>query len=584
MTSVFSIRHRLGGLRIKHKVFALISLIMAVGFAITYAALSYAYATYDEQLYKKSSQVLNLSSEAIESELKKVEQFSYNIATDQGIQSDLVKLGAFTSDYDKNLISVDLMDRLIKYAGNEKYIVSMRIITGAGREFLVGQQEPLTLEKLEQIRQETAQKSGGLRWIYPDSANDKLIAARTIRSYNNDTFDLMPIGTLIIELRLNQIVDDILLGTELSSGELHIVAEGTPIYPVGIRDNAISGFEGMTGRGYKILQTKNVAFLSYFQSVTYRWMYYSVLPFDRIFERIVWMKRVLPIGFAASLVLLFAVSIRFAQGITRPIEDLIERMKQVQKGNYALPDLEALPMGEVGQLHRAFRMMIQEIDELIHENYEKQLLIRETQFKALQAQINPHFLYNTLDSVIWLAKINGQKQISEIIEALGQLFRSSISLKETLITLGEELDIVRNYVTIQKFRFRERLNFEMRVDERYYGCPIPRLSLQPLLENAIHYALEPSDEPSSIRLHAIPGHERLTLVVEDNGPGMEKVLLDQVRKGEARTRGQGIGLTNIRERLEIAFGDSYGLRIESEPGTGTRVYVDIPREAGEKHA
>jgi two-component system sensor histidine kinase YesM len=569
-------------MRIRHKVFALISLIMAVGFAITYAAFSYAYVTYDEQLYKKSSQVLNLSSAAIESELKKVEQLSYNIATDAGLQSDLIGLGESKSDYDRVLVSVDIMDRLIKFAGNEKYIASIRIINNRGKEFLAGQQMTLPSEKLDRIIQESAKESGALRWIYPDNANDMLIAARTIRSYKN--MDLTPIGTLIVQIRLNKIVDDILLGTDLKSGELHIVAEGKPIYPAGVRDAAIAGFEGMKGNGYQIRQSKEASLLSYFQSVTYRWMYYSVIPFDQIFNRIVWMKRVLLIGFAVSLLLLFAVSIRFAQGITRPIEDLIERMKQVQKGNYTLTDMEALPMDEVGQLYRAFRMMIQEIDQLIHENYDKQLLIRETQFKALQAQINPHFLYNTLDSVIWLAKVNGQKQIAEILEALGQLFRSSISLKETLITLEEELEIVRSYVTIQKFRFRERLHFEMQIDERYFGCPIPKMSLQPLVENAIHYALEPTDEPSLIRLYAIPGPKRLTLVVEDSGPGMEGDLLEKVRRGEARTRGQGIGLTNIRERLEIAFGDSFGLRIESEKGAGTRVFVDIPMESREMHA
>ncbi|WP_199621479.1 sensor histidine kinase [Paenibacillus alkalitolerans] len=582
MTSVFSTRFRLSDLRIRHKVFALISLIMAVGFAVTYAALSYAYATYDKQLYQKSSQVLHLSSAAIESELKKVEQLSYNVATDEGLQHDLIGLRESVSDYDNILFSVDIMDRLIKHAGNEKYIASIRIINNRGREFLAGQEEPIPLDKLEHIRRESAKVMGGLRWIYPDQENDKLIAARMIRSYKN--FDLRPIGTLIIQVRLDEIVDDILLGTDLKTSELHIVAEGTSVYPAGDQVEGIAGFDGYNGKGYEILKTKEALFLSYFQSVTYRWMYYSVIPFDQIFNRIVWMKQVLLIGFAASLVLLFAVSIRFAQGITRPIEDLIERMKQVQRGNYSLTEMEALPMDEVGKLHRAFRMMIQEIDELIHENYEKQLLIRETQFKALQAQINPHFLYNTLDSVIWLAKVNGQKQISEIIEALGQLFRSSISLKETLITLGEELDIVRNYVTIQKFRFRERLNFEMRVDERYYSCLIPKMALQPLVENAIHYALEPSDEPSFIRLYSIAGHKRLTLILEDNGPGMDEDLLVKVRRGEARTRGQGIGLTNIRERLEIAFGDSYGLRIESENGAGTRVYVDIPMEMREKHA
>ncbi|MBW5447646.1 HAMP domain-containing protein [Cohnella sp. CFH 77786] len=582
MKPVFPTQWKFGRLRIKHKVFALISLITAAGFAVTYASLSYAYATYDEQLYVKSSQVLHLSSQAIENELKKIELLSYNIATDAGIQADLIGLAQPRSDYDRTMLSVDLMDRLIKYAGNGNDIDSVEIVSNGGKEFLAGQLEPIPPERLQHIRLEAAQALGGLRWIYPDQANDELLAARTIRSYAN--LELKPIGTLIVQFRLNRIVEDVLRGTELQSGELHIVAGGKPVYSSGGRDMAIADFSGFKGSGYQILQTREPSFLSYFQSVTYRWMYYSVIPFDRIFDRIVWMKRVLLISFAASLGLLFSVSIRFAQGITRPIEDLIERMKQVQKGNYSLTEMEALPMDEVGQLHRAFRMMIQEIDQLIHENYDKQLLIRETQFKALQAQINPHFLYNTLDSVIWLAKINGQRQIADIVEALGQLFRSSISVKETLITVGEELEIVRHYVTIQKFRFRDRLHFEMHVDECYSGCPIPKMSLQPLVENAIHHALEPSDMPCYIHLYAIPGPKRLTIVVEDNGPGMGASLLEQVRVGEARTRGQGIGLMNIRERLEIAFGDSYGIRMESEEGAGTRVYVDIPMESREMHA
>jgi two-component system sensor histidine kinase YesM len=302
--------------------------------------------------------------------------------------------------------------------------------------------------------------------------------------------------------------------------------------------------------------------------------------------KIILMKNILFGGFILSLLLVLGLALRFARSLTRPIEELIVRMRQVQKGDFSLTGYETLEweflqMDEVGQLQRTFRMMIQQINELITENFSKQIIIKETQFKALQAQINPHFLYNTLESINWLAKANGQPQISKMVESLGFLLRSSISLKETLITVGEELDIVMNYITIQKFRFEERLVFQLDVPKEAYTLLLPKLTLQPLLENSIHYALESMVEPCFIRIWTRREPGKLILIVEDNGPGIAEVLLEQVRKGEARTRGSGIGLKNIEERIMIAFGESYGIQIESEPGRGTSVSVIIPDETRE---
>jgi two-component system sensor histidine kinase YesM len=263
-------------------------------------------------------------------------------------------------------------------------------------------------------------------------------------------------------------------------------------------------------------------------------------------------------------------------------------MRQVQKGDFSLAGMEnadwtTMQMDEVGQLKRTFRMMIQQINELITENYSKQLTIKETQFKALQAQINPHFLYNTLESINWLAKSNGQPQISKMVESLGFLLRNSISLKEALITVEEELDIVMNYITIQRFRFEERLVFELDVPADARALLLPKLTLQPLIENSIHYALESMLEPCHIRIWTKREQGRLILVVEDNGPGMEEGLLEQVRKGEAPTRGSGIGLRNIEERIILAFGEGYGVSVESEQEQGTRVSVIIPDETRDRH-
>ena len=146
-----------------------------------------------------------------------------------------------------------------------------------------------------------------------------------------------------------------------------------------------------------------------------------------------------------------------SRGGFEPIERLSARMKRVQLGHFDYSEDQgepALSKDEAGQLQRNFRIMVQRIEELINENYVKQLAIKDTKFKALQAQINPHFLYNTLESINWSAKMNGQQQISQMVESLGSLLRSSISLKQPLIPLSEELDMINHYITIQKIRSR----------------------------------------------------------------------------------------------------------------------------------
>lgn len=209
-------------------------------------------------------------------------------------------------------------------------------------------------------------------------------------------------------------------------------------------------------------------------------------------------------------------------------------------------------------LHRTYKKMIRRIRELINENVAKQLLLRETELKALQAQINPHFLYNTLESVNWLAKANKQDRISEMVEALAFLLRSAVSFEEQLIPLRKELDIVRSYVTIQTTRFDERLVFHLDVPEELMDAQIPKLTLQPLVENAIHYALEPRIEPCRIAIIARESEGALFLRVEDDGPGMTPDFLEKLRSGQVTTRGQGIGLTNIQERINLTFGTPWG--------------------------
>ncbi len=589
MPFFLSLKQAFGNLRIKHKVIALISLIMTFCFLITYFALQYVYSIYDEQLFAKSSQVLNLSSNGIEEELRRIERLSFNVATDAEIQGFLQAMKPDTPSYELLRLRANMNDRLVQYAGYEKNIYSVEIVDLSGHVTRAGLSRPITGDSGAEVLRGADQASGGNVWSYPINKEDTLIAARQIRSYRN--LELSKLGTLLIRVRLDRIVDEVLAGTELKNGEIVIAAGDTVVYPLDRNSLASSVHQPATGSGNYLIQEMNGEqyFYTHVESPYTNWTYTSLIPFESIFRKIIWMKNILLVVFVGSLLAVLALAISFARSITRPMESLIVRMKQVQMGNFTQIEWDTgekstlQSMDEVGHLNRSFRIMVQQINELITENYAKQLTIKETQFKALQAQINPHFMYNTLESINWLAKVNRQPVISKMVESLGFLLRSSISMRAALIPLREELEIVGHYVTIQKYRFEERLEFQVDVPEEVMDCCIPKLSLQPLIENAINYALEPKIEPCRIRLAATLEQDYLVLSVEDDGPGMDHELLDKVRRGEMR-RGSGIGLRNIEERIVLSFGEDYGLILDSEPYKGTKVTVRLPYERGCSHA
>ena len=202
------------------------------------------------------------------------------------------------------------------------------------------------------------------------------------------------------------------------------------------------------------------------------------------------------------------------------------------------------------------------IDTLIYENYEKQLLLKDTKYKMLQAQINPHFLYNTLNTLNWMVRGGKNADVSKMILELGKLLRAAFA-KESY--------------TIQKFRYQNRVEFETYMSEDTGGYMVPRMILQPLVENSIYYGVDKSLSTCVIRVRAEVKDTWIVLSVEDNGSGMEAEELEEVRKGTITPKGHGIGLKNIRERMKMAYEDS-GFVIESRPGEGTRIEIWLPKQ------
>ena len=568
-------------MKIRNKLSIVIALIVIFAFAFILIAQQYAFSEYDKQLHTKSSQVLNLSSAAIESQLKQIEQSSFNIVADVQLQNVLSKLRSSASDYDDLVLRQDLVDLLIGYSGTEPYMRSIQLIDSRGAETNSGNPASIDSGKRARIMQRAGDAGGGVVWFYPDAQDSALILARDIRSYSNTKFDLDYLGTLIIRIDLDSIVHKLAVG----DGELYILSGTDVIYPrkPSLNPTELSG--KLTSRTGYFTQKINdeTMFISHNRSASSGWTYLNLTPYNQIFERILLIKKIVVYVFIGIFAIAILWGIRFARSLTRPIEELIGRMKLAEKGNFAEANLAAtddanVTMDEIGLLQRTFRLMVERINILITENYSNQLLIKETQFKALQAQINPHFLYNTLESINWIAKMNKQTQISQMVEALGMLLRNSVSVRDPILTLADEIEIVQSYITIQKFRFEERLAFSLEIPERYRSLSIPKLTLQPLVENAIQYALEPSIGVCTITIRSYETESGLNLTVEDDGPGMPADTLVKLRSGELQTNGKGIGLLNIDDRIKLSFGDSYGVQVESRPGHGTRVIVRIPKQ------
>lgn len=583
---MFDLKTLYMNLRIKHKMFVLISVIMIVVAVLGFTVQQYAFDIYDREIYKQSSKALALSTTNIENELKKMEKLTFMIATDPTIQSHLRSIKSELSDYDDYVVRQTVLERMVNIGALDKYVMSAQLYDVQNNGYNVGY-NPITLSnsRLFDIMKLTAGNKGGNTWIPPDNSGSSLIAAREVRSFAQLQLDY--IGTLLIRIDMNKLFSDFAKGMNSNDAKL-IIMQGKEELYAEIPDFTVDQLAAFTGEeGYKILNSNGKKyFVTYMASANTNWTYFTLIPFDDIFERIVRVKNTILLIAAILFIAIIIIAVGFANSITDPIERLNAKMKRVQLGHFDYvdePNSGALAMDEAGQMHRNFRIMVERINELIQENYVKQLTIRDTEFKALQAQINPHFLYNTLESINWSAKMSKQTHISQMVEALGSLLRMSINLKEPIIPLSKELDIISHYVTIQKYRFEERLDFQVDVPDKLLACSLPKLSLQPLVENAVNYGLEQMIDTCRIKIHAYDEDGHLFVTVEDNGPGMEPQFVSQLLSGQVKTKGSGLGLKNIEDRIKLLYGDAFGLTVESEPNGGTKVILMLPYEMRDIH-
>jgi len=416
----------------------------------------------------------------------------------------------------------------------------------------------------------------------------------------NDNDNRKKLGTMLIAVDLG-FIDDIVTNFEKNErAELWVMASNAKIVyhtnraRIGSTDEEKPRYPTLTG-SFRTNGEGPAKLVSVNQSPKRGWILVHSIPLKELTKKTDLVRNVSVVAIIGAILLTSIIAIVISYSMTRPLKKLSGLMKAVEMGDMQV-DLKVQSGDEVGALARSFNSMISTIRNLIQQNYRIELRQKEAELYALQSQINPHFMYNTLETIGMAVEEGETDQVVDMVTLLGRMLRFSVSNQSKSVTIAEEVQHVRDYLTIQKFRFEDRVRFDIvqvMDDEDARSLYTPKFILQPIVENAIKYGLETRKAlevhiAASQEFVARTGKRDIVFRIRDNGPGIpsEKMeaLEQSLKKGGFEERDAHFGLINVNARIAMIHGADYGLQLHSIVGIGTEVIVRIPVTRGEVNA
>lgn len=311
------------------------------------------------------------------------------------------------------------------------------------------------------------------------------------------------------------------------------------------------------------------------------WTTVGVIPLRYINKDLAGIRYLTVIIIVLTIIIGVTVSVIIAQSLILPLENTVNALEKFSRGDFAVR-LKENRCDEIGKLNRIFNKAIKEINELMQKVTQSEILNKEMEFKTLQSQMNPHFLYNTLDTINWLAFKEKQTEICNLVAAISSLIRASISNKKSIITIEHELDYVKNYIYIQHIRYKDRFDTIYDIDESLLKQAVPKLIIQPIVENAIIHGIENSKNKNLLYISVKRENECIVIIVKDTGIGMTDEKVSELLKeplnaeGDEQKAHTNLGLYAVHKRIQLMYGDLYGLTVQSQAGEGTTVTLHIP--------
>ena len=576
-------------LSLKTKLLGII--LLSIGIISLSAALGIGVISnaYNRTLYRSLHTALSYASSELSKSLDETDSLAGMLLANQTIQTQLSERLDSMRPSHRSLAVETIYSTMNSYllSANHRYISFITICQGSttiNSSYTAPQYLPAEVrERLIQI----ADEQQGSSFLVTEYCQDYgLFLVKQLRESKNLSF--RPLGTLIARIDLDYLLRHIYSSDQSMEGISYFLLQGDDVLysSGGLEESSISYLRDHLERGYGILSSRNQDLFVVRDTVPGRDLdIVSAVPYGSVTSAItqsLFLSLFIILGSILSVILAANLLV---SSLNHSFDRLIEKMHRFGKGNYSLSEQDlcsADRRDEIGELNRNINAMAVQIHTLIQENYVNELLKKEGQLKALESQRDPHFLYNTLDSINRRAKAVKAADISQITTALGSLLRISLSKSTDSFTIRQELELIACYMTIQRLRYPRKLDYEEKIPEEFFSCPIPKFTVQPLLENAIRYGLEQSSDICRISLAARREGNDLLLYVKNTGSLFEENLMDKLDSGQVLPHGFGIGILNVHRRLTITYGPQYGLSLSNEERDGEEyavVCVRIPLPA-----
>lgn len=441
--------------------------------------------------------------------------------------------------------------------------------------------KPITPEVQEtELVQKLQQSYGNIIHLSSPQTADGPAMFTLARLLNNNS-NQYPYGMLVFQISESVIYSlmekeaggkDIFImndqGVILSSADKKLINTRLPELLDPHFDDSLSGRFDTTYHGVKALAVYN--------TLKNGWKTVSIFPYESIIKDAKSLSQLIikvSLAFIGVALLLIYIT---ASLFSKRIRTLIRMIRRIERGDFTPTHEEQLGSDEIGQLHFAFQQMTIRLRSLITEVYQKELQSKEAELDLLQAQINPHFLYNTLGSISSLAIKHQDPQIQDMVLHLAKFYRISLNKGKSVLTINEELKLTQSYNAIQLIRFKGQLNFIYTIDQAIFPYSTVKLALQPFVENAIIHAVWNQERPLNIHIKGVFENDLIILSVMDDGMGMSRETLLSLLEDKP---GRGYGISNVDRRIKLKFGENYGVHVYSRLGAGTTVQITLPQNA-----
>lgn len=547
-------------------------------FGVSILAFQGSTDVFEKKLYDNSIRELDYYAKDVKDSLQRVSDRSYEMLLDSELQSILGKLQQTkpeTLEYNQLLTSIRWS--LVNDKNLKSDIQTIYYIDNYGNTVESGQAAWEIPEEEKDVFMQKIRDSNGEAVFYGPTKKCKyLLCGRKMLNWQDMSLENM--GTLMLVCDVGQMIERDKKLLEAEHASMFVYTDDHMIYQ-DIEESLPPLPQNKDGQGHKVLNYQGERyFMCYLSTSENGWMYVNFFPYSDVYGQIERVRNLALCSFCVVFVLLLFLIHRISEIITRPLETLVRSMQVVETGDFE--SAKQIPMDaeredEVGLLTKEFRVMLDQIDVLVKENYEKQFLLKDTKYKMLQAQINPHFLYNTLNVIHWMIRAKENEKASRMIVELGALLRASFN-ENPYITVEEEIGMLENYLKIQRYQYEDRADFAVEKNGNPGKYIMPRMTLQPLVENAIFYGADQMEDVCHIKITITEEENNILFEVKDNGPGMTEEELEGVRKFTVKPKGHGIGIKNICERLNITY-EAFQFQIESKVGKGTLIRIRVPK-------